>query len=246
MVFSSFKDTASIFGETWSLPREWNMDNFKEAWNLGISDYFLNSVIVTSLTILITVIFSAFAAFGLSRYKFKGQNILFLIIAGGLMFSPEVSLIPLYKIVQFFKIYDTHWALILPYVAFQIPLTVLLFIAHFITIDKEYEESAYLDGCTSIGFLWRIVIPMSMPIVLTATVLISFFAWNEFMFSLVFLDTDYLKTIPTGLLAFQGAVSTNWGVMMAGLTISALPIVILFLFTQRYFISGLAEGGLKS
>src|SRR5699024_1860428 len=110
---------------------------------------------------------------------FKGQNILFLIIAGGLMFSPEVSLIPLYKIVQFFKIYDTHWALILPYVAFQIPLTVLLFRAHFITIDKEYEESAYLDGCTSIGFLWRIVIPMSMPIVLTATVLISFFAWNE-------------------------------------------------------------------
>lgn len=246
MVFSSFKDTSSIFGETWSLPQEWKVDNFAEAWNLGISDYFFNSVIVTSLTILITVMLGALAAFGLSRYKFKGQTLLFLIIAGGLMFSPEVSLIPLYKIVQFFKIYDTHWALILPYVAFQIPLTVLLFRAHFITIDKEYEESAYLDGCSSFGFLWRIVLPMSMPIVLTATVLISFFAWNEFMFSLVFLDTDSLKTIPTGLLAFQGAVSTNWGVMMAGLTISALPIVILFLFTQKYFINGLSEGGLKN
>lgn len=246
MLFSSFKDTASIFSETWSLPKEWNYENFIEAWNLGISDYFFNSVLVTSLTILITVMLSALAAFGLSRYNFKGQTFFLLFIAGGLMFSPEVSLIPLFQLTQFLGIYNTYLALILPYVAFQIPLTVLLFRAHFISIDKELEEAAYLDGSTSLGFLIRIVIPLSMPIILTASVLISFFAWNEFMFSLVFLENDALKTIPTGLLAFQGAVSTNWGVMMAGLTISSLPIIILFLFTQKYFISGLFEGGVKN
>lgn len=246
MLFSSFKDTATIFGETWSLPKEWHFENFIEAWNLGISNYFFNSVLVTSSTILITVLISAFAAFGLSRYNFKGQTFLLLFIAGGLMFSPEVSLIPLYKLTQFLGIYNTYFALILPYVAFQTPLTVLLLRAHFVGIDKELEEAAYLDGCSSVGFLFKIVIPLSLPIILTASVLISFFAWNEFMFSLVFLDDDSLKTIPTGLLAFRGAVSTNWGVMMAGLTISSLPIIILFLFTQKYFISGLSEGGVKN
>lgn len=245
LLFSSFKDTASIYGDTWGLPQVWNFSNFKDAWELGISNYFFNSVLVTTLTCFITVIFSAFAAFGLARFNFKGKTFFLIFISAGLMFSPQVSLIPLYTLTQSMGIYNTYWALILPYVAFQIPLTVLLFRAHFLGIDKEYEESAYLDGCTSIGFLFRIVLPLSLPIVMTATVLISFFAWNEFLFSLVLLDDDSLKTIPTGLLAFRGAVSTNWGVMLAGLTISAAPIILLFLFTQKYFIRGLAEGGVK-
>lgn len=245
LLFSSFKDTASIYGDTWGLPQVWNFSNFKDAWELGISNYFFNSVLVTTLTCFITVIFSAFAAFGLARFNFKGKTLFLIFISAGLMFSPQVSLIPLYTLTQSMGIYNTYWALILPYVAFQIPLTVLLFRAHFLGIDKEYEESAYLDGCTSIGFLFRIVLPLSLPIVMTATVLISFFAWNEFLFSLVLLDDDSLKTIPTGLLAFRGAVSTNWGVMLAGLTISAAPIILLFLFTQKYFIRGLAEGGVK-
>ena len=245
LLFSSFKDTASIYGDTWGLPQVWNFSNFTDAWELGISNYFFNSVLVTTLTCFITVIFSAFAAFGLARFNFKGKTLFLILIAAGLMFSPQVSLIPLYTLTQSMGIYNTYWALILPYVAFQIPLTVLLFRAHFLGIDKEYEESAYLDGCTSVGFLFRIVLPLSLPIVMTATVLISFFAWNEFLFSLVLLDDDSLKTIPTGLLAFRGAVSTNWGVMLAGLTISAAPIILLFLFTQKYFIRGLAEGGVK-
>lgn len=245
MVINSFKDTATIFGDTWGLPEKWNFSNFSEAWELGISNYFFNSVIVTTLTCLITVIFSSFAAFALSRFNFIGKNFFIVFISAGLMFSPEVSLIPLYKLTQLLGIYDTYLALILPYVAFQMPLTMLLFRAHFLGIDKELEESAYLDGCSSIGFLFKIIFPLSMPIILTATVLISFFAWNEFLFSLVFLDTDSLKTIPTGLLAFKGAVSTNWGVMMAGLTISALPIILLFLFTQKYFIKGITDGGIK-
>lgn len=245
MVFSSFKDTSQIYANTWKLPETWNLENFKKAWNLGISRYLFNSFLVTALTCLITVVFSAFAAFSLSRFDFIGKNILFLLIASGLMFSPQVSLVPLYKLTQLLGIYDTYLALILPYVAFQTPLTVLLFRAHFVTIDKEFEESAYLDGCTPLKFLFKIVFPLSMPIIITATILISFFAWNEFLFSLVLLDSDSLKTIPTGLLAFRGAVSTDWGVMLAGLTLSAIPIVLLFLVTQKYFIHGIAEGGVK-
>ncbi|MFJ7726783.1 carbohydrate ABC transporter permease [Neobacillus sp. NPDC097160] len=245
MVISSFKETTAIFGDSWGLPKEWLFQNYKNAWNQGISKYFFNSIFVTCLTCLLTVLFSAFTAYSLSRFEFKGKTFFFLLFAAGLMFSPQVSLIPLYQLIQDIGIYNTYWALILPYVAYQIPLSVLLFRAHFMSIDKELEESAYLDGCTSMGVLFRVIIPLSMPIILTATVLTSFFAWNEFMFSLVFIDDDALKTIPTGLLAFRGAVSTNWGVMLAGLTLSALPIILLFIFTQKYFIRGLADGGVK-
>ncbi len=245
MIISSFKETTAIFGDSWGLPREWLFQNYKTAWEQGISKYFFNSVFVTCITCFLTVLFSAFTAYALSRFEFKGKKFFFLFFAAGLMFSPQVSLIPLYQLIQDTGLYNTYWALILPYVAYQIPLTVLLFRAHFFSIDKELEESAFLDGCSSLGVLFRVILPLSTPIILTATVLTSFFAWNEFMFSLVFIDDDALKTIPTGLLAFRGAVNTDWGVMLAGLTLSALPIILLFIFTQKYFIRGLAEGGVK-
>lgn len=245
MVISSFKATANIFGDSWGLPEKWLFQNYATAWKQGISNYFLNSVFVTCLTCFITVIFSALTAYALSRFEFKGKTFFFLLFAAGLMFSPQVSLVPLYQLVQSLGLYNTYWALILPYVAYQIPLTVLLFRSHFVSIEKEYEEAAYIDGCTSMGVLFRIILPLSTPIILTATVLISFFAWNEFMFSLVFIDDDALKTIPTGLLAFRGAVNTDWGVMLAGLTLSSLPIILLYIFTQKYFVKGLADGGVK-
>jgi len=245
MVISSFKDTNSIYADSFGLPHQWLVSNFVQAWHEGVSGYFLNSVFVTTVTCVGTVLVSAFAAYGLSRFRFKGQTFFLILITAGLMFSPQVSLIPLYKLMQSLGLYNTYWALILPYVAYRIPLTVLLIRSHFLKIDREYEESAYLDGCSSLGVFFRIVVPLSVPIFLTTIVLTAYFAWNEFTFALIFIDSNSLKTIPIGLLAFRDALHTNWGVTLAGLTISALPIIIVFLFMQRFFIRGLADGGLK-
>jgi raffinose/stachyose/melibiose transport system permease protein len=245
MIISSFKSTDEIFTHSWSMPHAWLIENYVTAWKSGISSYFLNSVIVTGASCFLTVLVSALGAYGLSRFEFQGKAFVLIICLGGLMLSPQVSLIPLYSIIQKLGIYNTHLALILPYVAYRIPLTILLIRAYFLSIPKELEEAARLDGCTSLGILFRIFIPMSTPILLTTTILTAYYTWNEFMFAIIFIDDDSLRTIPAGLMQFRDALQTDWGVLLAGLTISAAPIVILFLFMQKYFIRGIANGSVK-
>lgn len=245
MVINSFKNTNEIFSNSWSLPSKWLFSNYIEAWNMGVSKYFLNSIIVTTITVLITVLLSAFCAFGLTRFQFKGKNLLLGIISVGLMFPPQVTLIPLYKLVQTLGIYNTYWALIIPYVAFRLSLIMLLIRSFFLSIPKELEESAYLDGCSSLGIFFRIFLPMSKPIIVTSMLLTAYWAWNEFLFANIFIDNDSVKTITAGLLTFRDALYTNWAVLMAGLVISALPLILLFIFLQKHFVRGLAEGGVK-
>lgn len=245
MIISSFKSTEEIFTHSWSMPHTWLIENYVTAWKSGISSYFLNSVIVTGASCFLTVLVSALGAYGLSRFEFQGKAFVLIICLGGLMLSPQVSLIPLYSIIQKLGIYNTHLALILPYVAYRIPLTILLIRAYFLSIPKELEEAARLDGCTSLGILFRIFIPISTPILLTTTILTAYYTWNEFMFAIIFIDDDSLRTIPAGLMQFRDALQTDWGVLLAGLTISAAPIVMLFLFMQKYFIRGIANGSVK-
>ncbi|GAB1787815.1 carbohydrate ABC transporter permease [Priestia megaterium] len=245
MIISSFKSTDEIFTHSWSMPHTWLIENYVTAWKSGISSYFLNSVIVTGASCFLTVLVSALGAYGLSRFEFQGKAFVLIICLGGLMLSPQISLIPLYSIIQKLGIYNTHLALILPYVAYRIPLTILLIRAYFLSIPKELEEAARLDGCTSLGILFRIFIPMSTPILLTTTILTAYYTWNEFMFAIIFIDDDSLRTIPAGLMQFRDALQTDWGVLLAGLTISAAPIVMLFLFMQKYFIRGIANGSVK-
>lgn len=245
IVINSLKSTSEIFANSWSLPDKWLFSNYIQAWEMGVSKYFLNSVMVTVLTVLFTVLLSSFCAFGLTRFQFKGKHFLLGLISVGLMFPPQVSLIPLYKLIQNLGIYDTHWALVIPYVAFRISLIMMLIRSYFLTIPKELEESAYLDGCSSVGIFFKIFLPLSKPIMVTSVLLTAYWAWNEFLFANIFIDSDSVKTITSGLLTFRDALYTNWAVLMAGLVISALPLIILFIFLQKHFVRGLANGGVK-
>lgn len=245
MVINSFKNTADIFNDSWGLPKEWLFSNYATAWEQGVSSYFVNSVIITVGTCLLTVLISALCAFGLTRFQIKGGKFLLLFVSAGLMFSPQSSLIPLYELIQQMGIFDTHWALILTFTAYRIPLTVLLIRSFFLSIPKELEESAYLDGATSLDVFGRIFLPMSKPILFTGVILTAYYAWNEFLFSLIFIQTEEVKPITSGLLVFKDALNTNWGVLMAGLVISALPLIVVFMLMQKYFVRGLAEGSVK-
>jgi raffinose/stachyose/melibiose transport system permease protein len=245
MVINSFKTTEEIFSNSWALPTTWLVSNYVHAWNTGISGYFLNSTIVTLSTCLLTVFISSLGAYGLTRFEFKGKKLLLILCMGGMMLSPQVSLVPLYKLIQAMGIHDTYLALILPYVAYRIPITVLLIRAAFLEVPKELEESAFLDGCSTWKVFTKIFLPLNLPILFTGVILTAYFTWNEFMFALIFIDSDSMKTIPAGLMQFRDALQTNWGVLLAGLMISAIPIITLFLFLQKYFVRGLASGSLK-
>lgn len=245
MLINSFRESGEIFGNSWGLPKTWLFSNYATAWHSGISDYFLNSVFVTAIVCLQVVFLSALGAFGISRFEFKGKSFLLILCLGGLMLSPQVSLIPLYKLIQAMGLHNTHWALILPYAAYRIPLSLLLVRSFFLSVPKEFEEAAAMDGCSTFGIFTRIFIPLSVPILFTVVILTAYFAWNEFMFAIVFIDSERLKTIPAGLMQFRDMLQTDWGVLLAGLMISALPVIVLFLSMQRFFIRGLAAGGVK-
>ncbi|MCM3272716.1 carbohydrate ABC transporter permease [Paenibacillus elgii] len=245
MLASSFKSYDEIFGSVWGLPSKWLFSNYATAWSKGVANYFVNSGIVTISTIAGVVLLASLCAFGLSRYSFKFDRAALLFVMGGMMLNPQVCLVPLYILLQQTHLHNTLLALILPYIAFRLPLIVLLIRSYFLGVSKEIEESAKIDGCTAFQIYWRIFMPMSTPIILTSTILIAYYAWNEFLFAIIFIDSEKYKTIPAGLMSFKDALSTDWGVLLAGLVMSALPLILLFIFMQKYFIRGIAAGSVK-
>lgn len=245
MIISGFKTNQELFLETWSLPEKLLWSNYKLAWDVGVGKFFLNSLFVTSVSVTVTLLISACCAFALSRYEFNGQNIFLLIIVGGLMLAPQVSLISLFKLLQKLKIYNTYWAMIIPYIAFRIPFTTFLIRSYMLALPREIEDSAYIDGCSSWRVFWNIILPMSKPIMATSALLAAMSIWNEFMFALVFIEDSALRTIPVGIMNLRSTLSTDWTILLAALTISALPMIILFIIFQKQFIRGITSGGVK-
>lgn len=249
MVTNSFKTTQEIFQASWTMPTIWNVENYVKAWDGGISAYFMNSVIVTGTTIILTLALSSLAAFGMTRAEASGAgkaaSLVLIACIAGMLVAPQVALVPLYKMMQALHLQDTHWALILTYTAYRLPITVLLIRAVFMTVPRDLDDSAHIDGCSSLQTLWHIYLPMGRSILLTTSVLTAYHAWNEFLFAIIFIDSDRLKTIPAGLMNFRDALMTDWGVLVAGLVIAAAPIVIMFIIAQRYFLSGFAAGAVK-
>lgn len=245
MITSSLKSYNEIYNAVWKLPSKWLFSNYATAWEKGISKYFLNSLIVTVSTVASVVIIASLCAYGLSRYRFKGMGIALIFCMGGMMLNPQVCLVPLYVLLQKLGVHNTYLAMILPYIAFRLPLTVLLIRSYFLGIPKELEESATIDGCSALGIYWKIFMPISKPILLTSVVLTAYYSWNEFLFSIIFIDSDKFKTIPSGLMNFRDALQTDWGVLLAGMVISALPIILLFIVMQKYFIRGMSAGAVK-
>ena len=242
MVFSSFKDKQEVFASLWGMPGELRWHNFAQAGNAGVVRYFVNSVIATSASILTTVLFSAWAAYGLVRLRVPFGGAILGLLLGGLMLAPTVALIPLFGLLQQLHIYDSYWALIVLYTAFRIPFTTFLIRAYMIDIPSEVDEAAKLDGCTPTQAFWQIILPMCRPILVSAALLQALFAWNEFVFALVFVSTGELKTLPVGLMDMQSRLLTDWPVQFAGLTMAALPMIVLFLIGQRQFLRGLTDG----
>ena len=245
LIMNSLKTYKEIYKNIWAMPQAPQWMNYVNAWNRGISRYFFNSVLVTGATIALTIFAASLGSYALARFRFRGNQLVFMLCMGGMMLSPQVTLIPLYQIIRFLRIKNTYLAMIIPYSAYRIPMMIMLIRSFFLTIPKEMEESACLDGCSDFQIFVRIFLPMSKPILLTCCILIAYYAWNEFLFAMIFVDSESLKTIPTGLMNLRDALQTDWGTLLAGMTISALPLIILFFCMQKHFIRGMTAGAVK-
>ncbi|PKG25655.1 carbohydrate ABC transporter permease [Niallia nealsonii] len=230
----------------WSLPSFSYLDNFKNAWeqaNLGQA--FFNNIVITAFSIILVIVIGAFASYPLARYKTRLNKFMYLLFISALIVPPLTILVPLYKFIVDIGGMNSYWSIILLHVTFNLPMTIFLFTGFISSIPVELDEAAMMDGMSRFGLFFRIIMPLLKPITATATILAGVNVWNDYQFSVFFLQSPEMKTMTVSLSSFFSQYTNNIGWVAAGSLLSALPIIILYLFLQKYFVSGLSSGAVK-
>lgn len=250
MVTTSLKDAGSVFVFSW-IPRQFEWRNYAEAWKGGptgvsFTRFFMNSIFVSSLVTFGQVFTCAFAAFAFARLKFWGRDKLFLAYLGTMMIPGAVTMIPVYILLssRYLNWVNSYKALIIPGM-FGGAFGTFLLRQFFLTIPKDLEDAARIDGCSTFGIFWRIILPLSKPALATLTTFTFMGVWNDFIWPLIVINTMEKKTLPVALASFQGMYSTDWHLLMAASTIVLMPVLIVYLFNQRFFVRGIVLTGLK-
>jgi ABC-type glycerol-3-phosphate transport system permease component len=243
LLVSSLKTTSEMFSSPFALPAILHWSNFAEAWQTGVAKYLLNSLFVTALSVAAILVVSGLAAYALARSEFPGRTGFYILLITGYAIPIHTVLVPLYEMLRAANALNSFAGLILPYVAFGIPFSVLLLYAFFLDFPKELEEAARLDGCNEWQLLARVVAPLSLPGLSSVAIFQGVFIWNEFLLALILISDDGLKTLPFGLVVFQGSYASNWPLLLASVTMATLPILILYLVLQRQFVNSLAGIG---
>ncbi|MBJ2121838.1 carbohydrate ABC transporter permease [Arthrobacter sp. MSA 4-2] len=242
MVLNGVKSNAELFGNPFALPVAWRWENYATAWNRGVGDYLMTSVLVTVTSTLATVFISAWAAYGLTRVRIPFSRTVLILILAGLMLAPTVALIPLVRMFQAMGLYNTFWALLILYTAFRIPFTTFLIRAYMMDLPAEVDEAAAVDGASKARAFWQVILPMCRPIIVSTVILNILFTWNEYLFAMIFTSGGDFQTLPVGLTNLMSRHGTDYPVVFAGMVIAAAPVIVLFFAGQRYFIRGLADG----
>jgi raffinose/stachyose/melibiose transport system permease protein len=241
MVLSAFKSNREIFRDPFGLPDEWRWSNFAEAWaEAGLGGLYLNSLIVTVAAVSLSVLCATAAAFAFTRTEFPGRRWLYRLMLIGLLLPPPVVAIPLFGILRDLGLLNTLWALILPGAAWSLSLTVFVMTGYFRAIRPDMEEAAMLEGASTFRIFRDISLPMVWPSMLTMAIVNTISIWNELMFALLFITDEEKRTLPVGLIRFFGRYSTDYAMVFAALTITTLPILMLYFVLQRQVIAGLS------
>jgi ABC-type glycerol-3-phosphate transport system permease component len=247
MLSSSFKPQTEMFARNMTmLPIRWTLQNYLNVWdNTPFPLYFWNSFKVASLSTFFAVVVSMYAAYAIARIRFRGRGAFGVLLLATQMFPHILIVIPLFLIMRRLSLLDTHAALVIAYTAFSLPFSIWLLRGFFEAIPEELEAAAAVDGATMLGTFHRIILPLAGP-GLAAVIMFDFIrAWNEFLFALVFLQTQDLFTMPIGLASFQEEFSLRWDLIMAGASIIAVPVLFFFLLMQRFIVQGLLGGAVK-
>jgi ABC-type glycerol-3-phosphate transport system permease component len=248
VVSNSLKSGKNIFSSgVFSLFTQFDYQNYLAAWS-GVSQQLLNTIIVAAVSILIGVTAAALGAYAFSQLRFRGKGLLFMAYLGLLLIPSTLTLIPLFLTIQRLHLFNTWWALILPYSATAQPLLVLIFRGFFDQIPRELLESARTDGCTEARVLLRIVAPLTRPVLLTGVVLVTINVWGDYLWPTIVIQDPQRTTISAGVQQFIGSFGLNvsgGGAVFAAFVLATMPMFLLVGLTMRYFVSGLTEGATK-
>lgn len=246
MIVSSFKTTIEIFQHPLAWPSAWSLDTYKKLLDqIPFGSYFVNSMIVSVASVLLVVLFGSMASFYIARFSFKWNGALLFLFLIGMMIPIKLGIVPLYMLMKNLGLTNSLLSLICMYTATGLPLAVLILTSFFKTLPNELEEAARIDGASDLRILWSIIFPLMRPVLGTVMIVNFIGAWNDFFFPLIFITDDAKKTIPIGMLSLFGEHSADWSTLFAGLTLSSLPMIILFFFASKQFMDGLTAGAVK-
>lgn len=230
------------------LPHTWSFANYQDLFGAtGIGRNVVNSLVVALLTVAGTVVLSVLAGYGFARFTFRLRQTLFVMVLAGLMIPIQATIVPLFLMLNRVGLTNSLVGLSLVYITFQLPFSLFVMRNSFAGLPIELEEAARVDGCTSWKLLWRVLLPMARPGVVTVALFAFLNSWNEFFAALIFMNQGETFTLPISLVnAATGQLGTiNWGALQAGVVVSMLPCVALYALLQRFYVSGLVSGALK-
>jgi len=240
MLLCSVRTDTEILRSPFGWPAVWRWDQWGRAWTEGsLAQYGWNSLAITLYTVAGVVILGAAAAYALARGSGRQSRWLGLYLLG-LIVPSQAAIVPLFLLLRVLHLLDTWWALVLPYVAWNLPLAVFVYYGFFRAQILEPEEAARLDGCGPLTVFWRVALPIARPATGVVAVVTALSSWNEFLFALLFVHSDGAKTLPLGLMAFSSAHTTDYGLTFAALSLMSLPLLLLYVFVQRTLIEGSA------
>ncbi|MEO3812709.1 carbohydrate ABC transporter permease [Sphaerisporangium sp. B11E5] len=245
-VIGGFKDTAQLSSNPFGIPSPWVPENYTEIIFSGSFWRMVwNSMFVALATTAITVGLSAMAAFVFARFAFRGRELWFVLFTIGLMFPFAVAILPLFVLLRYMGLLDNPLGVILPQAAFGLPVTIIILRGFFRTIPREVEEAATIDGCSSFGFFWRILLPMARPALATVSVLAIVASWNNFFLPLVIFNDPNWWTVPLGVQQFYGQYSSDTARVLAYVVLAMVPALAFYAVAERQLIGGLTAGATK-
>ena len=247
-IFGGFKSKGQLLTDPVGLPHPMYYENYGDILNGSVGTFWQalgNSLFVAICTVCLTLIVCVMAAFAIARLKFRANDFFRNYFMLGLLFPLAVAILPLYIQIRNIKLLDNFFGVILPQTAFQIPMTVLLLIGFFRGIPQDLEDACAIDGYGPLGFLTKMVIPLSTPILATTAIIILVASWNNFFLPLLVFNTESLYTLPMGVMNFQGQHASDWNMILAYLTLAMIPAIILFISAQKYIVAGLTGGAVK-
>ena len=248
VVFSSVKkDNNSIALNPFGIPKQFELSNYVEAWvNAKISTYFFNSMYISIVSAIVSILIASMFAFAVTRMRhFKISQILAAMILVGMLIPNNALMLPIYLLVKKIGILDTHWALIIPYIANALPFSVIILSAFMKSLPSEIEEAAVMDGLSAKGIFGRIIVPLTIPAMVTVFIVNFLGNWNEFLLANYFLSDDALRTLPVGMVQFRDEYQMNYAQMSAGIVFSVVPVIVIYAILQEKIIEGVTAGSVK-
>ena len=246
MFFGSMKDKAEFYTNIWGLPKQIHLDNYIAAWkNADLGRRFINSLIVTLGSMCIMIPVTSCAAYAVARLNFKGKNLIYMYLLLGIMIPAGVLGIPTFTVAMKMGLLNSHFGLMLIYAAQNIAMGMFIMRGFFISLPRELEEAAMIDGCSRFGCFVRIIVPLARAGVATQVIFNGLTIWNDYFMANIMITKDELRTLPLSIANFVGKHSTNYPELFAMLTLASLPVIIVFVLSQKSFIEGVAAGAVK-